>query len=167
MRVAQHSYSSSVDCCYSDPVLSPLFESRDVQAVLATVHGPVLELLLLRLHTPHLESSSLAPRKSWFSLKFPLSMHFYRQAVFQGIIFKTWLFSSQHQRWEAMKYTYFVFKLDFEGTGICTFVLLESIFIFLTTFYFYFLHLYFLLLTLEKCLLLFYLKVIKIDKLLK
>lgn len=59
MGVTQHSYSSSVDGCNCNPVLFSWFESRDVQVVLATIHCPVLVLLLLRLHTPHLEKSRL------------------------------------------------------------------------------------------------------------
>lgn len=55
MGVTQHSYSGSIDRCYSDPVLFSWLESRDVKVVLATIHCPVLVQLLLSLHTPHLE----------------------------------------------------------------------------------------------------------------
>lgn len=54
VRVTEHSYSSAVDSCYGEPVSSAWFESRDLKVVLATVHCPVLVLLLLRIHTPHL-----------------------------------------------------------------------------------------------------------------
>lgn len=59
MRVAQHSHSSPVDSCYGDPIPSPWFQGGDVQVVLAAVHCPVLVLLLLRLHTKHLEEQSV------------------------------------------------------------------------------------------------------------
>lgn len=72
MGVTQHSYSSSIDCCYGNPVLFPWFESRDVKVVLATIHCPVLVLLLLRLLTPHLEKQ-FACLRDLGSLKLPLS----------------------------------------------------------------------------------------------
>lgn len=84
VRVTKHSYSSSIDCCDSDPVLFPLFERRNIQAVLATVHCPVLHQVLLRLHTPHLKKRQLDSWETWFLPKLFPNIHFSYYSVIKN-----------------------------------------------------------------------------------